>query len=267
MRTRGSVSLGPMLPAPPADVLDIAGPVDHWQLVETTSPGASQVWLTPDVAVKRVSSADEGVLRAEAANATALRPNLPTARPVVASVDEAFAWLVSERLSGSPAHRPDLHGDVGSLANAAGRTLASLHALPFPDHDLPTGWAALRDDLERSVSAGDVDDATLPEPYNRYSPTDLLAMWTESPPLSDDLVLCHGDPSLPNFLVEQGQLTGLVDLGGMRIADRHLDLAIAHRSVQRNLGPEAVYVFYEAYGADPDMLRLDHYLLGSLLLP
>lgn len=267
MRTRGSVSLGPMLPAPPADVLDIAGPVDDWQLVESTSPAACHVWLTSDVAIKRVAATGEGLVQAEAANATALRPHLPTARPLVVSFDEAFAWLVSDRLPGSPAHRPDLHGDVGSLANAAGRTLASLHALPFPDHDLPKGWSALREDLTRSVRAGAVEDAILPEPYNRYTASELLAMWTESPPLFDDLVLCHGDPSLPNFLVEQGRLTGLVDLGGMRIADRHLDLAIAHRSVQRNLGPEAVYVFYEAYGTDPDVLRLDHYLLGSLLLP
>ena len=45
-----------------------------------------------------------------------------------------------------------------------------------------------------------------------------------------DLVVCHGDACNPNFLLaDDGNFTGYVDLGGLGVADRWADLAVASR--------------------------------------
>jgi len=216
-------------------------------------------------AVKVVPLAGAAELDGAATNATWLGNHVITATPTLRSNAEGAAWLVSPRLDGVPSHRPDLHGDVGSLAEVAGNALRELHALPVDvaPSTLECGWEALDAVAAANVSAGlgEVD-----EPYQRYSSEQLLDLWRQGRPATEDLVICHGNASLPNMIAQQGVFAGWVDLGAVRIADRHLDLAFAHDSIHRSLGPEAVYVFYDTYGQDPELLRLDHYLLARQLL-
>lgn len=251
---------------PPAEVLAAAGPVDGWEPLDPTSDRSHLTWLTPEHAIKAVPVGRSWVLDAEVVNSRWLADHVTTLTPVVRVDDDDHAWLVTERLAGVPAHRPDLHGDVGSLAEVAGTALRELHAVPIDaaPSSIERGWEALLRLAEDTVAAGiDVID----EPYDRYQPSQLLDMWRDGRPTTEDLVICHGDPALPNLMAHQGTFTGFVDLGSVRIADRHLDLAHAHASIHRNLGPEAVYVFYDTYGTDPDLVRLDHYLLAKQLLP
>lgn len=222
------------------------------------------MWLTEAHAVKAVPVDQAGGLDAEAANGEWLGAHVSTARPLLRSDDVELAWLVSERLVGVPAHRPDLHGDVGSLAEVAGNALRELHALSVDlvPSTMESGWDALDALASASVAEGlgEVD-----EPYQRYTGEQLLELWRQGRPDAEDLVICHGDPALPNLIAQQGVFAGWVDLGAVRVADRHLDLAHAHASIHRNLGPEAVYVFYDTYGQDPSLLHLDHYLLAKQL--
>lgn len=255
-----------MLLEPPQDVIDLAGPIDGWELVDPTNDRPHRTWLTSAHAIKTVPMHDQGQLSTAATNSRWLGPLVSTAGVLLESSDADNAWLVSDRLVGVPAHRPDLHGDVGSLAEVAGNALRELHALPVdlaPD-TIEAGWDALEAVASANVAAGlgEVD-----EPYQRYSGEELLQLWRQGRPSTDDLVICHGDPALPNMIAQQGVFAGWIDLGGVRIADRHLDLAHAHTSIHRNLGPEAVYVFYDTYGQDADLLRLDHYMLAKQLLP
>lgn len=251
-------------PHPPSAVAELVS--GEWVAVEPTSPGPGAVWLTDEHAIKAMPLAQAAMLDREAANAEWLAPSVGVASPLLRSDDHGMAWLVSKRLDGVPAHRPDLHGDVGSLAEVAGNALRELHALPLDDApaSLERGWEALAATATEHVAGGlhEVD-----EPYQRYSNDQLLELWRQGRPEAEDLVICHGDPALPNMMAKLGVFAGWVDLGGVRVADRHLDLAHAHASIHRNLGPEAVYVFYDAYGQDPELLRLDHYLLARQLLP
>jgi kanamycin kinase/aminoglycoside 3'-phosphotransferase-2 len=55
-------------------------------------------------------------------------------------------------------------------------------------------------------------------------------------PSADDLVFTHGDPCLPNILIEGDRLSGFIDLGSAGIGDRYRDLALARWSLGYNFG-------------------------------
>ena len=83
-----------------------------------------------------------------------------------------------------------------------------------------------------------------------------------------DLVVCHGDACLPNFLVDPVSLevTGMIDVHRLGVADRHLDLALATRSISDAAlnpayGPDAADALLAAYGLPADPWRLDFYRL------
>ncbi len=117
---------------------------------------------------------------------------------------------------------------------------------------------------EIRAGIGALDPTILPDPYRRYEAERLLEIWLEGRPGVEDLVLCHGRPDLDNLLVDPAPV-GWVGVGRLRLADRHADLAVVQYSLHRRFGPDSVFAFYEAYGTEPDLVRLDHYLLASFL--
>lgn len=203
--------------------------------------------------------------------------------PRVVGVEEP--WLVTESPSGLPADRPDRHAEPGALAGAIGAGLAAMHALapetsapPWVDASraIDEPWAPLIERCGRAVAAGRVDTAALPPPYDRYRPERLLELLEAGgsgpgPSLDggsghDGPVMCHGRPTLDRFVIDRGRFVGFDGFGEVVVADRHLDLAIAHLGVAGVLGAEAVFAFYEGYGADPDLARLDRAVLAAHLL-
>jgi aminoglycoside phosphotransferase len=64
-------------------------------------------------------------------------------------------------------------------------------------------------------------------------------------------VLVHGDFCLPNVLVHEGSLSGLVDLGGAGLANPETDLAAGVWTLQYNYGKGYARAFLEAYGWPP----------------
>lgn len=177
---------------------------------------------------------------------------------------------VPEGVGGRPADQPEHHGDLDGAVAAVARALRTLHDLDPSGAPLATGW----EDLERDIElAGIVDTDRLPEPYSRYRTEDLRSIWVGGRPATEDLVVCHGHPTLDRFRIEtepsssgRVEVCAIVDADRFRVADRHLDLAIVQQSLLAVYGFDAVVLFYEHYGHEPDMLRLDHYVLAGLLL-
>jgi streptomycin 3"-kinase len=85
----------------------------------------------------------------------------------------------------------------------------------------------------------------------------------------EDLVVCHGDACLPNFMVDPDSLacTGLIDLGRLGIADRHADLALLRANATESWagddGTHAERLLSALYGddrIDPGRLWFYHHL-------
>ena len=64
-------------------------------------------------------------------------------------------------------------------------------------------------------------------------------------------VLIHGDYCLPNVLVEDGRLSGLVDVGGSELGSPEKDLAAGVWTLQYNYGRGFARTFLDAYGWPP----------------
>ncbi|MCV7192031.1 aminoglycoside 3'-phosphotransferase [Mycolicibacterium brumae] len=101
---------------------------------------------------------------------------------------------------------------------------------------------------------------TLPVDECRYRDT-WIPPGTRTPE-PDRLVVCHGDPCVPNTLLDnEGQFTAHVDFSRLGVADRWADLAIATASISWdfNFGGNYDELFFEAYGVAPDAERIRFY--------
>ena len=128
-------------------------------------------------------------------------------------------------------------------------------------------------EAEQRVEHGlvDVDDAE-PETFGEggfKSPEELLRWLYDNKP-DEDFVLSHGDFCLPNIFIENGSLSGFVDIGRMGVADRYQDIALCLRSLRHNF--EGLYngisyggfdekLFFDALGIEPDFDKIRYYIL------
>lgn len=149
---------------------------------------------------------------------------------------------------------------------AIAEALKRLHSIPVEqcpfDQRLETKIAQAR----RRTELGLVNLEDFDERWQGKSAEELLEVLLETRPADEDWVVCHGDYCLPNVLLEQGKLSGLVDLGRAGIADRYQDLALMTRSLTSDLNPQFGEgwdrVFLEAYGIpQPDWERIKFYRL------
>jgi len=107
-----------------------------------------------------------------------------------------------------------------------------------------------------------VDEGDFDEKRRGLSAETLYEELVLRKPEKEDLVFTHGDYCLPNIIILGTDIAGFVDLHRAGIADRYKDLALAIRSIRRNLGTDLESVFLNEYGINkPDVQKTDYYIL------
>ena len=186
-------------------------------------------------------------------NATAV----PSPKVRDAFVADGHDWLLMTALPGRDltqfVDQPALVCQV--LASA----LRSVHALdprdcPF-DHRLDARLAAGM----TNAAAGRVDETDFDTGHIGWTAEAVIEWLLANRPQREDLVVTHGDVSLPNIMSHSGGFSGVIDCGRLGVADRWQDLAIACRSLKYNCGPQYVAPFLAAYGAEWDAERYAYY--------
>ncbi|NUS53449.1 MAG: aminoglycoside 3'-phosphotransferase, partial [Streptomycetaceae bacterium] len=165
---------------------------------------------------------------------------------------------------------PGMRGDLlptashGQAMRSLGQVLRDLHSLedcPF-ERPLAEVIATAADVVRR----GAVNAAFLTDEWRKVPPEELLAeVVAESTYVEKVLepVVCHGDACLPNIFFDPDTLevTGLIDLGRLGIADRYADLALTTIQLHDEWSADPA-PFLEAYGVpDPDPRRLHFFRL------
>ena len=229
-------------------------------------PGLTTWRLTaPDGTVRYAKVDTEGrrpSLRDEADRMVWAAAYLPVPRVVAVDESAGTTVLLTDALPGADAVDPCWRDDLPALVHALGRGLRAFHDAVGEE------WCPFRFEVDhalehvaRRVAAGDVDPAAFHECHTHLSPAAALAELRAGAPDGEDLVVCHGDPCPPNFVLRRGAVTGYVDLGELGAADRWSDVAVGGWSVEWNFGAELEPLYYESYGIDPDPDRIRFYRL------
>ena len=164
---------------------------------------------------------------------------LAVPRVLESGTSKEGSWLVTAALPGRPAVDPRWRHQPEQAVKGIGHGLRRLHD-QLPIGDCPFSW-----------SIQDRTDHLDPE---------AAASLAQSAPLTDKLVVCHGDACAPNTLLDDtGRVTGHVDFGSLGVADRWADLAVALWSLEYNWGIGWDGVFLDAYGVDCDADRVAYY--------
>lgn len=216
----------------------------------TSGRSGAQVWRGPGV---HRTVHDPAKLAGEAARLTWLgRHGIPC--PAVVSLDDD--GLTTTALPGRPAHElPQRLWPPTTAAHA--RVLRDLHGLPLEGCPFDETLATTLPRARRAARTGAVGLVDLDHERRGWSAARLLDALDATAPPDEDLVVCHGDPTCINVLLDDdGEVSGILDVDRLGVADRCRDLAIATRSVRGRLGQSAAEVLLTTYGhrVDPDRL-------------
>ncbi len=175
--------------------------------------------------------------------------------------DADGSWLVTAELRGDSAVAARWLDNPRSAGLAIGTGLKALHDT-LPVRECPFSWSIEErvGQFEARIAAGG-GPAGWDAAYRELSVAEVRARLQDAPEVTDPVV-CHGDACAPNTLLSaQGSWVGHVDLGGLGVADRWADLAVAAWSMDWNYGPGFEQFVYEGYGIDPDPERIAYYRL------
>jgi len=143
---------------------------------------------------------------------------------------------------------------------ALARFLRTVHALPLADCPYHAGHELRLADARRHIEAGLVPTDDFDEEHEGWTPEQVWTAMVGLLPLPFDRAVTHGDFSLGNVLLEDGRVTGCIDVGRAGAADPYQDLAILWRNLEE-FGGAAQRELWRAYGiAAPDERKLRFHL-------
>jgi aminoglycoside phosphotransferase len=180
-------------------------------------------------------------------------------RPVAFATHDAREYLLMTRIPGWDGSDPRALCHPEAVVRAVAVALRELHGLPVAT--CPFRWPldALLDLAEERVKTGALNPSQFPPRYRDRSPTQLLRHLRDVAPGPAPPAVTHGDPSLVNVMLDGTRMTGMIDVGLLGVSDPWRDLAIAVRSITRNLSADWSARFLNVYGTGLDRQRLQFF--------
>jgi aminoglycoside 3'-phosphotransferase I len=173
------------------------------------------------------------------------------------------AWVLMEAMPGKTAYQmleasDDNHSAV---VDALAAFLRRLHAIPLSecpfnsDHTYRLAKARMR------IDAGQVDVDDFDDERQGWTADQVWKAMQNQLPFAPDPVVTHGDFSLDNLLMQNGEVVGCIDVGRLGIADRYQDLAIIWNCLGE-FDASLQQRFWQRYGiSNVDERKLEFHLL------
>ncbi len=180
---------------------------------------------------------------------------------VLFAADENTDYLLISEISGVDASDDSVSGNPAQAIEESVKGLKIIHNLPI--ENCPFDWRLdYKIELAKErMLKGLVDESDFDDERAGRCAEDLFQELLATKPSEEDLVFTHGDYCLPNIILENGKLSGIVDWGNAGVADRYQDLALLTRSVSYNFGKEWEERVFEIYGIEPDWKKIHFYRL------
>ena len=191
-----------------------------------------------------------------------LRERLPVPDVVRYAADGGNEYLLLTALPGRDAASLAGDGFSEDIARQMGAGLRAVHAVAIKDCPFDMTLDREIQEAGRNVAAGLVNDDDFDDIRVGRTAQDLFGELLATRPPTEDLVFTHGDYCLPNVMIDGPDVAGFIDLGRAGVADRYKDIALAIRSLERNVGPGVSQTFLTAYGiTSPDTDKVEYYKL------
>lgn len=237
-----------------------------WTSVTAGQSGASVYRLTPErsddprLYVKtapKLSTNPAFDLDAEADRLDWLAASgIPVSRLHARGSNDTTTWFATEAVSGISAAEIWPEHQRGAVTDAIAELAHNLHQLPAHECAFDRRLAITVAQAEKAVDDNLVHLHDLEDEYLGWSGQELLAELHRTRPAIEDVVVCHGDLTPENILLDPTtcRVTGVIDVGRLGRADRHLDLALTMRELAIEddpwFGPRYVKRFTNRYGSD-----------------
>jgi aminoglycoside 3'-phosphotransferase-1 len=219
--------------------------------------GASDLYLKHG----KDAVADEISTEMERLNWLARYMTVPAVVYFTRTPDEA--WLLMTAVPGKTAYQV-LEAQLEYqlvIVDAIARFLRQLHAIPVNECPFNSGHAYRLTCARARIDAGLVDEGDFDEERDGWTAEQVWEAIHRLLPLAPDPVVTHGDFSLDNLLIHNGEVVGCIDAGRVGIADRYQDLAIVLNCLAEfEAGLQER--FLKQYGIhEPDQDKLQFHLL------
>ena len=198
-----------------------------------------------------------------------LAGKFPVARVMEYGSDGRTEALLISAISGRPGSELVAASDVtaeqaAGFAYAAAKALRRLHDIPVDRCPFEMRLDTRLGRAKKSIEFGLLSETEeeFQAAHGGMSTDEVYADLVQKRPSSEDLVFTHGDPCLPNIMVDGGAISGFIDMDGSGVADRYVDFSIFFRSFRRNCstGIDLETIFCDAYGLGSlDTWKLDYY--------
>jgi kanamycin kinase len=189
---------------------------------------------------------------------------LPVPQVLDSGADGSFEWLALRARAGRDATQPEHLDDPATTVPILAHGLRRFHDTAVGGCRFDFRLDVALEHARRRVNGDGVPASTgddFHEEHAHLTPRAALKLLDATRPVSEDVVLCHGDYCFPNLLIEQRRVTGYLDLGEMGLADRWWDLAVATWSCDWNVGPGWQDLFLDSYGIERDDDKIAFYRL------
>lgn len=202
-----------------------------------------------------------------------LEGRIPVPRVICYEHDAEYQYLLMSKLTGKMSCDEYYMERPQELLALLAKALEMLWAVDVTDcprkRDIDAELAEAKYRVENGlVDMDNVEPTTFGEGGFR-DPKELLR-WLEDNRPDYEPVLSHGDFCLPNIFIEDGRISGFIDLGDTGIGDKWRDIALCYRSLKHNFDGSyggKVYadfqpdMLFEKLGIQPNWEKLKYYIL------
>lgn len=222
-------------------------PLLKGEIYDSSCSNAARVFYLPEERCF-LKTAPKGSLQREK-ELTAFFHTVYKAPAVLAYLSDERDWLLTSAVEGEDCIHPDHLADPKRLCDLLGETLRTIHSLPAagcPVEDHRERYFAT---AEENYRRGEWDLSYCHDAF--ATPEEAYAYLNGKRHLMQKDTLLHGDYCLPNVMLKDWQVSGIIDLGNGGVGDRHVDLYWGAWTLAFNLHTDAYRQrFFDAYGRD-----------------
>lgn len=168
-----------------------------------------------------------------------------------------YKYVIMEKLPGRMLHEAFSYLPIEEVITLYAKAIRTFHTLPI--EGVPYNYKSKQKikDATQRVKEGHVKTQYFEREFKGMSATEVYQLMLRYKQEEDDIVLCHGDVSMPNMIIDENKKIGYIDASQIGACNRYLDIAIGLRSlrynleaINRKLTTEYIELFKTVYGID-----------------